>query len=628
MLQIDNLTYRLGERVLFQNASARLDAGWRVGLVGRNGTGKSTLFKIIRGELEGESGGVRRPANLRVASLAQDAPAGEETPLAFVLQSDAERAGLLRALAQSPQDAELHERARLLDIDAAPARAAAILAGLGFDEAAQARPLNSFSGGWRMRVALAATLASGADWLLLDEPTNHLDLEAALWFEDFLRGWPGGFLLISHDRHLLNRAVTHILHLENAQLALYRGGYDSFEQQRREKQALLAALRARQEAERAHLQAFVDRFRAKASKARQAQSRVKRLEKLQPIPEIIAEPSTRFALPEPEELAPPLLTLEGVAVGYDRARPILRKIDARIDADDRIALLGANGNGKTTFARLLAGDLSPFEGAMTRHKKLRVGYFAQHQEESLTLDATPVAHLARLLPDWAEDRLRARLGQFGLSEQRAVTPVKNLSGGEKARLSFALSTAPSPHLLILDEPTNHLDIDARAALVAALNDFAGAVILISHDRHLIDLVADCLWMIEAGRVTPFDGDLDAYEEKLMAARRRARAPDAKVKSTDGNRRDERRLAAERRAQLAPLKKAVEKAEKALEALWVQKEKLDAQLARPETYNDPAQLKDLTFKHGQLMAEIKTAEENWLNAQTVYDDAQTADAGYS
>lgn len=623
MLQIDHLTVRIGERILLEDAVLRLDGKWRVGLVGRNGAGKSTLFKILRGEMEAETGAAHLQPGLEIASLAQDAPAGEATPLDHVIAGDRRRAALLKAMetAAGEELADLHERARVMGIDAAPARAAAILSGLGFDEAAQNRPLKEFSGGWRMRAALAAVLASGADWLLLDEPTNHLDVEAALWLESFLAEWRGGFLLISHDRGLLNRAVSHIVHLQDRKLTLYRGGYDEFERQRRERQALQAALRSRQENERAHLQAFIDRFRAKASKARQAQSRIKRLEKMEPIAEIIEDPSSRFLLPQAEDLAPPLIVLENTDVGYAPSAAILKRLDLRIDPDDRIALLGANGNGKSTFAKLLSGALAPMAGRVIRHKKLRVGYFAQHQEEELTLDATPVAHLARKLPDWTEDRLRARLGQFGLAETRAVTEVQRLSGGEKARLLFALATAEAPNLLILDEPTNHLDVDAREALVQALNGYAGAVVIVSHDRHLLDLVADRLWLVANGRVAPYDGDLADYERKILDDRRRTEAGQKNQTAAGPSRRDERRHAAERRARAAPLKKELDKAEAALEQLWQDKQKLDTELADPVTYDGrPDKLANLTKRHGELSAHIAKAEDRWLAAQAAYEAA--------
>ena len=614
MLHVNDLVLHIAGRRLFDGATCAIPAGHRVGLVGRNGAGKTTLFRLIRGELHPDGGRVRIRPNARIGFVAQEAPGGALTPLDAVLAADAERTRLLAEAEHSDghRAAEAHARLAEIGAHAAPARAAAILAGLGFDAAAQARPLAEFSGGWRMRVALAAALFAEPDLLLLDEPTNHLDLEAALWLEGHLRAYPHTLLLISHDRTLLNTAVDHILHLQAGKLTLYRGGYDSFERQRRERLAQAQALRDRQETQRRHLQAFVDRFRAKATKARQAQSRLKMLARLEPIAAAIEEPSVAFRLPEPEALAPPILTLENAAAGYAPDAPVLRRLNLRIDMDDRIALLGANGNGKSTLARMLAGRLAPLEGQLARSPKLKVGYFAQHQLDELDPDRTPTQHLAPLMPDAPEDRVRARLGQFGLVQDLAETKVAALSGGEKARLALALATHAAPQLLILDEPTNHLDVDAREALVQALNDFTGAVVLVSHDRHMVELCADRLWLVADGGVAPFEGDLDDYA-RLVAERRRSNG-EARPRGSEPSRRDQRRAAAESRAAQAPLRRQARDAERLVEQLSAERAKLDAELADPKVYAEGgSRLAELGRRRAELERRLEEAEEAWLAA---------------
>ena len=528
MLHLNDVTLRIGGRLLLEHASVHLPAGQRIGLVGANGSGKTSLLRLILGELSPDAGEVRLRRHARVGWVAQEAPGGERTPRQAVLDADRERAELLRAAETASDPAAIAEaQTRLADIGAhaAPARASAILAGLGFDEAAQQQPLASFSGGWRMRVALAAVLFAEPDLLLLDEPTNHLDLEASLWLEDYLRRYPKTLLLVSHDRDLLNQVPERIVHLDQRKLTSYPGGYDAFERIRREKLVLQAKERARIEARRKHMQAFVDRFRYKASKARQAQSRLKAIAKLAPIPEVIEAPHVVLRFPQPKLPPPPLITLERAAAGYGD-HVVLERLDLRLDPDDRIALLGANGNGKSTFAKLLAGELAPLGGEVIRAPKLRVGYFAQHQIEALRPADSALQHLARHLPDEREERLRTRLGGFGLTQDKADLPAGVLSGGEKARLTFALISAEAPQFLVLDEPTNHLDIDAREALIQAINEFAGAVLLISHDPHLIELTADQLWLVEGGRVRPYDGDLDDYRRALLG--RGSRAPAGKA----------------------------------------------------------------------------------------------------
>jgi ATP-binding cassette, subfamily F, member 3 len=540
-----------------------------------------------------------------------------------VLDADSERARLLHAAETAREPGAIAEiQTRLADIEAhaAPARASTILAGLGFDEAAQQQPLASFSGGWRMRVALAAVLFAEPDLLLLDEPTNHLDLEASLWLEDYLRRYPKTLLLVSHDRELLNRVPERIVHLDQRKLTSYAGGYDAFERIRREKLTLQAKERARIEARRKHMQAFVDRFRYKASKARQAQSRLKAIAKLEPIPAVIEAPDVVLRFPKPQVPPPPLITLERAASGYGD-HVVLDRLDLRIDPDDRIALLGANGNGKSTFAKLLAGQLAPLRGEIVRAPKLRVGYFAQHQIEALRPEDSALQHLAHRLPDEREERLRARLGAFGLTQDKADLPAGVLSGGEKARLTFALISAEAPQFLVLDEPTNHLDIDSRDALIEAVNGFAGAVLLVSHDPHLIELTADRLWLVEGGRVQPFDGDLEDYRRRLLNPRTNSSPASA---ATGGNaRRAERQRQADLRARTAPLRQAARAAERELERLTQQRAALAARLADGATYNRPGdEIAALIKREAELKAAIEAAEHRWLAAAEALERAHS------
>jgi len=616
LLVISDLTVRLGGRTLLEHADLTIPPGARIGLVGRNGAGKSTLLKVIAGDLGPDGGEVRLAARARLGRVKQEAPSGPDSLLETVLAADTERVQLLAEAdsAEPMRLAEIHERLRTIGSDAAPARAGAILSGLGFDAVAQQRPVSSFSGGWRMRVALAGALFAQPELLLLDEPTNHLDLEATLWLEQWLAKFPGAALVVSHDRGLLDRAVTAIAHLDHGKLTLTPGGYGEFVRLRTERDAQQNRLAERSAAERARIQGFVDRFRAKASKARQAQARLKALAKLPVIASVIEDAPTRFAFPEPAALAPPILSLDHVSVGYD-GRAVLSGLSLNLDMEDRVALLGANGNGKSTLAKLLAGRLAPMSGEMRRGGKLRVGYFAQHQEDDLVMHETPVAHMTRALPKAAPPMVRAQLARFGLDADRALTPVSDLSGGEKARLLLALATRDAPQLLILDEPTNHLDIDAREAMVKALAEFSGAVLLITHDPDLVELVADRLWLVGDGTVRAYDGDLDDYRGLLAE---RARGP----RADPTPRRAERRERADARAALAPLRKQAKAAEARVTTLMAERAALEAKLADPASYAEgrKAELAAMRVKLTTIIRLVKQAEEAWIAAEEALEGA--------
>jgi ATP-binding cassette subfamily F protein 3 len=627
MLTISDVTYRVGGkrgRALLDHASAQIPEGSKLGLVGRNGIGKSTLLDLVRGRLLPDDGDIYLPRGHRIGFLAQEAPNGSGTPLATVLAADRERAKLLAELDADPAPeriAEIEERLETIGARAAPGRAARILAGLGFDAAMQESPLDELSGGWRMRVALAAVLFAEPDLLLLDEPTNHLDMEASLWLERYLRRYRHSFILVSHDRQLLNAAPTSILHLDAGKLTLYSGNFDAYLHARGAAKARQAATAKRQDAQRRHMQEFVDRFRYKASKARQAQSRLKALAKLEPVAMIAETPPIEFRLPAPAELRPPLITLEHASVGYAQDRPILAGLDLRLDPDDRVALLGANGNGKTTFARLLAGRLPVMSGDMARPSKLVTGFFAQHQIEEMRPGESAYDHLSGLLPDLPPEAIRTRLGGFGFGQDKAFVPVSALSGGERARLNLALVTHDAPALLILDEPTNHLDMETRESLVAALADYSGAVVLVSHDWHLVELVADRLWLVEGGTVKPFEGDLDAYRRRLDD---RDAADDA---ASDGRaarpaERDPKRLArreaAQQRLALEPLRREARRAEAAAARLAAEQQALDRELAAPNGAGGA--LAEVLRRRADLTRRIAEAEAQWLAAEEAMERA--------
>ncbi|MFE3836982.1 ABC-F family ATP-binding cassette domain-containing protein [Pseudogemmobacter sonorensis] len=635
MLKIEDITYSVEGRPLFEGASATIPTGHKVGLVGRNGAGKTTLFRLIRGELSLEGGTISLPSRARIGGVAQEVPSSEVSLLETVLAADTERAGLLAESETATDPGRIAEiQARLADIDAwsAEGRASAILRGLGFDADQQRQPCSAFSGGWRMRVALAGVLFAQPDYLLLDEPTNYLDLEGALWLESYLRDYPHTVLIISHDRGLLNRAVQGILHLDARKLTYWQGGYDQFARQMAERRAVQAAEAKKVEARRAHLQSFVDRFKAKASKAVQAQSRVKMLEKLTPIAAPEEARRAVFTFPEPEELSPPILTLEDVSVGYGGA-PVLRGLSLRLDQDDRIALLGRNGEGKSTLSKLFAGKLPAAGGRMHRSSRLRIGYFAQHQVDELVVEETPLAHVQRLRPGEHASKLRARLAGFGLGPDQAETEVRRLSGGQKARLSLLLATIDAPHLLILDEPTNHLDIESREALVEALTTYSGAVVLVSHDMHLLGLVADRLWLVKGGTVAPYDGDLEDYRRLLLTPEKAGgRATKAGAKAERGARggADAARAGASgaeqagaTRGDPAALRAELRKCEDWLEKLNAMREKLAERLADPALYEDARKrdLADLNRKYAEVTEGITRAEALWLAAQERLEAAE-------
>ncbi|MBX4931735.1 ABC-F family ATP-binding cassette domain-containing protein [Rhizobium bangladeshense] len=624
MITLTDISARIAGRLLLDNASLSLPSGTKAGLVGRNGAGKSTLFRVITGDLGSETGSVSIPKAARIGQVAQEAPGTEDSLIEIVLAADKERAALLAEAETASDPHRIAEiQMRLVDIDAhsAEARAASILAGLGFDQPAQARPASSFSGGWRMRVALAAVLFAEPDLLLLDEPTNYLDLEGTMWLEDYIRRYPHTVIIISHDRDLLNNAVNSIVHLDQKKLTFYRGNYDQFERQKAEADELQTKARAKNEAARKHLQSFIDRFKAKASKARQAQSRVKALERMGTVAAVIEDHVQPITFPEPEKQpASPIVAIQGGSVGYEPGKPILKNLNLRIDNDDRIALLGSNGNGKSTFAKFISGRLSPESGEVSLAPSLKIGFFAQHQLDDLIPEQSAVEHVRRLMPAEPEAKVRARVAQMGLATEKMATAAKDLSGGEKARLLMGLAAFHAPNLLILDEPTNHLDIDSRRALIEALNDYNGAVILISHDRHLIEATVDRLWLVNGGTVTTFEGDMDEYRDLIVSSgKRKEEKPQAPDETT--SKADQRKLNAERRASLTPLKKKINEIESLTAKLEKQIQALDAELADPALYEKtPAKAAEKAKQRGEAAAKLAAAEEEWLMLSSEYEEA--------
>ena len=613
MLNLKDITVRLGGRTILDGASAALPPRGRIGLIGRNGAGKSTLVRVIAGLLDPDSGSAEMPRRARLGYIAQEAPSGTATPFETVLAADTERAALLEEAEHSHDPdrlGEIHERLNAIDAHSAPARASRILVGLGFDEEMQHGPLESLSGGWRMRVALASLLFSGPDLLLLDEPSNHLDLEAVLWLEDFLKSYPATIVIVSHERDCLNNVVDHILHLERGKLTLYPGGYDAFERQRAERQAQQAAAREKQLAERAKLQDYIARNSARASTAKQAQSRAKALARMQPIAAVVDDPSLSFDFPNPDELRPPLITLDMASVGYGEA-PVLNRLNLRLDPDDRIALLGRNGNGKTTLARLLAAQLKPMEGEMAASSRMRVGYFTQYQVEELRSDDTPLDHMSRLMKDMKPAAVRAQLGRFGFSGEKATTKVGKLSGGERARLALALITRDAPHMLILDEPTNHLDVDAREALIQALNAYSGAVLIVSHDRHMLEMTADRLVLVHDGTAQEYDGSIDDYIAFVLAGDGKAPAKGEKV-----NKKEARRIAAEAREKGAALRNRARGAEAEVARLTTRRSAIERAMFDPSAADVSLAglaMSELMKLRADIEKQIEAAERAWLDA---------------
>ncbi len=612
MLHVNNITIRMEGRILIENASFALPPRTRMGVVGRNGTGKSTLFRAITGQISPDEGEIRIRKGARMGAVAQEAPGGKQTILDFVLDADIERKALLEQAETETDPTRIAEiQLRLQDINAhsAESRASTILAGLRFDTDAMNRPCGSFSGGWRMRAALAAILFATPDLLLLDEPTNYLDLEGAIWLESHLRKYPGAALIVSHDRDLLNQSVHRIAHLANKRIRTFEGGYDDFQRLLAEKQRLDMAMLAKQEDQRRHMQAFVDRFRYSAAKAKQAQSRIKLMEKMQPVATMVQNPVAPFDLPDPKkQMAPPIIRFEDAIVGYEPGKPILANLNLSIQNDDRIGLLGQNGEGKSTFAKLLSGKLEVMGGKKFQHKKLEIAYFAQHQLDVLDQDLTPLDHIFDLMPEASEAQRRARLGRFGLGVNQAETKIGDLSGGEKARLLLNLISFQGPHLLILDEPTNHLDMDSRLALADALDAYSGAILLISHDRSLIERCIERLWLVKGGTVGQYDGDMEEYKQLVLKKDRKRKTKAKPVKKAEV-----RKVTADAREDLAPIRRNIQRLEAEIARLRKGISSIDRALASPDLYDrDPAGAMEFNRKRNRAIERVEMLEEQCLS----------------
>ncbi len=624
MIQITNLTYRIAGRMLFDKVNLFVQKGAKIGLVGRNGAGKTTLFQLLNRDLEPESGSISIQRQTHIGYVQQEAPGTETSLIDYVLSADTERSKLL-SMVKTETDAnkisDIHNR--LIDIDAhsANARAATILKGLGFAHNIHTMPCANLSGGWRMRVSLAATLFSKPDLLLLDEPTNYLDLEGTLWLENHLSRYPHTIIIISHDQSLLNKSVNSIVHVNELNLTTYQGSYDQFKKQRLLRMELAQKQIKKQVANRKHLEAFVNRFRAKATKARQAQSRIKMLEKLEPISAIIDSEVKPIKFPTPSRaLSPPLIALENVSVGYGETT-VLKDLNLRIDSDDRIALLGSNGNGKSTFAKLISGRLSKFGGEFVKSRKLLTAYFSQHQLDELEPEQTAIEHIQRLLPDQVESIVRSKISQFGLPTDRMDLATKSLSGGEKARLLLGLSTLVHPHLIILDEPTNHLDIDSRDALLHAINEFNGAIILISHDQQLINTCADCLWLVDNGTISPFEGDLNDYRKYVLKSSTESKNTTKNMSSNSRSQATQRRKnSANQRALLAQIKKELKSTERKVENLQNVIASINLKLSSQELYqNEPEKVSQYTQERLEAQKQLSDFEEKWLSLSSDYED---------
>lgn len=603
MLTISDLTFRIGGRTLLDNANLTVSTGQRIGLIGPNGTGKSTLFKLITGELVHDGGDIIIANRTSIGVVRQDIPEDDTSLVDIVLSFDKERADLLKE-AETTEDPErigyIYTRLEEIGAYEAPSRAETILAGLGFNNEAQQMPISAFSGGWRMRVALAAALFLQPDLLMLDEPTNHLDFEAMVWLENYLMNYEKTFIVISHDRDILNKTVTHIAHLENKKITMYTGSYDDFERRRAEKLMNQQALHEKQMAQKEHMMKFVDRFRATASKARQAQSRLKAIQKMDIVDAVMADRVTKFEFPEPEQLSSPIIMVDNVSVGYTPGKPILKNLSLRIDMDDRIALLGANGNGKSTLVKLISDTLQPEHGEMRRSSKLKIGYFAQHQTDDLDVTQTPYETMQDVMKGQPEHKVRGILGRFGFDHHKANTRVSELSGGEKGRLLLCIMSYDAPHIMLLDEPTNHLDMDAREALTQALNNYNGAVILVSHDPHLVECVADRLWLVADGGCHAYDGDIDAYRQHVMDQRKRERKEAREAnkagkekKSSNDNEKDAKKL------------------EKKIAELTRKRDDLENEIAVFAQEGAGHKLKDMNIEHSRLIKELQQAELDWM-----------------
>lgn len=622
MLTIDNLTYRIQGRILLDNASAKLAAGWKVGLIGRNGTGKSTLLRLIRESADDSDGSIRIGKAARLGWVAQEVEASDRTLLDETLAAHTERARLMHEAETvlDPQElANVHERLTAIDAWSGDARAATILSGLGFSQADLGRACREFSGGWRMRAALAGVLFAEPDLLLLDEPTNYLDLEGAAWLETYLRQYPHTVLLVSHDRELLNNAVTHTLALEHQKLTLHPGNYDSWQKKRAETLAQLEAQKTKQDKERAHLQSFVDRFRAKANKASQAQSRIKMLERMQEVVIPLEERTTPFNFPAPPELASPLFVLDEADLGYTEGRPVLRGVHLRVDNDDRIAIVGANGQGKSTLVKSIAGRLDLLAGNRVAASKVEIGYFSQDQLDELSAGDNALDHVRRLRPTATDGQVRSIVANIGFNRDKAETKVEKLSGGEKVRLLLGLMALTTPHIMILDEPTSHLDIDSREALIHALNDYEGAVLLITHDVYLAEATADRLWLVDQGRAAPYDGDLSDYRKLVLEADRNrgAEIVQAPAEAPPAPKRSDSEI---RRA-TADIRKRISAAEREMEKLRAELSGIDAELADPTFYDtDPQKSVALARSRDRLNAALAKAEEAWIEASEAYEAA--------
>lgn len=621
MLSISNLTYRIGGRTILEDCSVNVMDGWRVGVVGLNGAGKSTLFKLITGELHNDGGSCSLSAKQKLGQVRQDIPETDAPLIDIVLAAHEEMAALWKA-AETEEDpnkiADIYQSLADMDAYSAPSKAATLLTGLGFKESQLNEPFSSFSGGWQMRVMLAAVLFVEPEFLLLDEPTNHLDLEAIMWLENYLVSYPHTMMIISHDREMLNKCIDHVIHVDKKKLTLYGGNYDAFERERALRTGLQQKMFEKQQAERAHMQAFIDRFKAKASKATQAQSRVKAMERMDIVDAVIAERAVKFVFPNPDKIPSPMLTIQKADIGYVEGKPILRSVHESLDNDDRIALLGANGNGKSTLMKLIAGKLGIQSGEMFRSGKLRIGYFSQHQTDELDVDSTPYLELLRLmqktLSDVPEHKVRAKLGAFGFTRDLADNKISALSGGEKARLLFAFMSFDAPHLLLLDEPTNHLDIDAREALVQALNNYEGAVVIVSHDPNMVERVADRLWLVKDGKVSNFEGDLEDYRAFTIQSRREEKSAEKKAAA-----KEKANAKAEPVKDISPknlneLKKKAEKAEKEIARLNAEKMTLEAAMATHDFYLDNHKAIVVQKEYERVVEALAEQEELWLEAQ--------------